>query len=71
MAALGSEVLYFVGIFKLQIARGAPASDEPFGTPPEIVGLFLTTVGGFVAARIAQTQHIQHAIAVGFGALLV
>jgi putative membrane protein (TIGR04086 family) len=75
LGSIGVGVLYFVGIFGLQIARGAPASDEPFGTPhlivTEIVGLFLTTVGGFAAARMARTRHIQHGIAVGFGALLV
>lgn len=75
LGSIGVGVLYFVGIFGLQIARGVPASDGPFGTPhliaTEIVGLFVTTVGGFVAARMARTQHIQHGIAVGCGALLV
>ena len=68
-------VVYFIGIFGLQIARGTPPSDEAFGTPhlivTEIVGLFLTAVGGFVAARMARTRHVQHGIAVGVGALLV
>jgi putative membrane protein (TIGR04086 family) len=31
----------------------------------------MTAVGGFVAARMARTQPIQHGIAVGVGALLV
>lgn len=75
LGSIGVGVLYFIGIFGWQIARGAPPSDEALSTPhlivTEIVGLCLTAVGGFVAARMARTEHIQHGIAVGIGALLV
>jgi putative membrane protein (TIGR04086 family) len=72
---IGVGLLYFLGILGWQIARGVPPSDETLSTPhliaTEIVGLFLTAVGGFVAARMARTHHMQHGIAVGVGALLV
>ena len=33
--------------------------------------VFLTSVGGFVAARMVMTRHVQHGVTVGAGALLV
>jgi putative membrane protein (TIGR04086 family) len=75
LGSILAGVLYFISLFGLPIARGTPPSDEVFGTPhlivTGIVGLFLTAFGGFVAARMARNQHVQHGIAVGVGALLV
>ena len=75
LGSIGVGVVYVLGILGLQIARGVPASDEPFGTThlivTELVGLCLTTLGGLVAARMARTRHIQHGVAVGVGSLLV
>ena len=75
LGSIGIGVLYFVVIFGVQIVRGAPPGDELLSAPHliiiEMLGLFLTAVGGFVAARMARTLHIQHGIAVGVGALIV
>jgi hypothetical protein len=68
-------VVYVIGIFGVQIAQGTPPSDEPLGTPhlivAEIVGLCVTGVGGYVAARLGGTRHVHYGIAVGGGALVV
>src|SRR5687768_1815259 len=73
--SLGLGVLYFIGVFGLQIGRGAPLAEESLATRhllvTEIIGLVLTAVGGFVAARMARTLYIQHGVAVGVGALLL
>jgi hypothetical protein len=75
LGTIGVGILYFIGIFGWQIARGTAPTDAALSTPQlivtEIIGLFLTTVGGFVAARMARTQHSRHGAAVGVGALLV
>jgi hypothetical protein len=73
--SFGLGIFYFIGVFGLQIVRGAPPGDDSLTVPHlivlEILGLFLTAVGGFAAARMARTLHIQHGIAVGVGALVV
>jgi len=68
-------VVYVLGVFGRQMAAGAPLSEESLSTPQlivlEILGLLLTAVGGFVAARMARTRHVQHGMAVGGGCLVV
>ena len=57
------------------MAEGAPLSEASLSTPEliaaEILGLLLTAVGGFVAARMARTRHVQHGMPVGGGCLVV
>jgi len=64
-----------LGVFGKQMAEGAPLSEASLSTPEliaaEILGLLLTAVGGFVAARIARTRHVQHGMAVGVGCLVI
>jgi hypothetical protein len=71
--ALG--ILYVLVIFGLQILRGAPLGDDPLTGPHlvviQILGLLVTTLGGFAAAQMAKTLHVQHGIAVGIVALVV
>jgi putative membrane protein (TIGR04086 family) len=73
LGSIAVGALYLIGV--LLIARGAPESNAALATPHwiifEIVGLFFTGAGGFVAARMARTRHIQHGAAVGVGALLL
>jgi len=68
-------VVYVLGVFGRQMAAGAPLSEESLSTPQlivlEILGLLLTAVGGFVAARMARTRHVQHGMPVGGGCLVV
>jgi hypothetical protein len=67
-------LLYVLIIVGMPMARGTPPGD-PIATPDyiviEVLGLLLTAVGGFAAARMAKTLHVQHGLAVGIGALCV
>jgi putative membrane protein (TIGR04086 family) len=58
------------------IVKGkVPEEDISFTTVDvvviEVLGILLVVLGGYVAGRIAKTQHIVHGAAVGIGALLV
>jgi len=65
---LGSIV---VGVLYLIAVIGITGAAEPPLIVADILGLFMTAIGGFVAARMARTQPIQHGAAVGAGAILV
>ena len=75
LGSIAIGVLYFIGVFSLQIVRGAPPTDESIGAShlivAQVVGLLLTAAGGFTAARMAATLPVQHGAAVGIGALIV
>jgi hypothetical protein len=74
---LGASIAYFAAVAVVQATRGA-AVDEATLTlglrqlvMMGIVGLLFTATGGFVAAQMAKTRHLQHGIAVGVGSLCI
>jgi len=75
VGSIGLAILYVLVIFGMQILRGAPPADDPLTEPHlvviQILGLLITTLGGFAAAQMAKTLHVQHGIAVGVVGLVV
>lgn len=75
VGSLALGILYVLVIFGMQILRGEPPGDDPLTGPHlvviQILGLLLTALGGFAAAQMAKTLHVQHGIAVGVVALVV
>jgi hypothetical protein len=75
--SVGAGIAYFGALAAMQAARGGPVDESllTLGVPQlgmlGIVGLLFTATGGFVAAQMAKTRHLQHGIAVGIGSLLV
>ena len=75
LGSIAVGIIYFIGLFGWQIARGTAASEVELSTTQlivtQVVGLILTAIGGLVAARMARTEHLAHGAAVGLGALFV
>ena len=75
--SIGAGIAYVIGAAVVQGARGVAFDAETLtlGVPQlaviEMVGLLFTATGGFVAAQMAKTRHLQHGMAVGVASLCV